>query len=85
MKAVTPKKDQEPVPDGSEEKRKLAVLEKPSNNALQNHWQDKEKTKNIIVEERFTFFQIENRLRKIATEVVESIRERQVKEAMRMS
>ena len=41
--------------------------------ALEEHWADEEKKKNTIVEERFTFFEIENKLRVIAGNVVENI------------
>ena len=49
--------------------------------ALADHWAEEEKKRNTIVEERFTFFQIENKLRVIAAEAVESVRERQNKES----
>ena len=67
---------------GAGTKASLEILDKPGLGALANKWDyEAEKKKKTIVEERFTFFQIENRLRKIAAEAVEAVRDRQNKES----
>ena len=72
-------REQEKAP---EVKKTLEILAKPLHKALTNKWdEDAERKKRTIVEERFTFFQIENKLRKIAAEAVESVRDRQNKES----